>query len=79
VAPCGAEETFNGHPEFLGGMLVAVHGEVEDSVVDGAEDLAVNTTVRLIPLWPEGIGGRRRSGAIDVRLEAEFATHRFEE
>ena len=30
----GAEETFNGHPEFPGGLL-AFHGEVEDGVIDG--------------------------------------------
>ena len=79
VAPCGAEETFNGHPEFPGGLLAAFHGEVEDGIINGAEHPDANAAVRLIPLWPEGIGCCRRSGAIDVRLKAEFAAHRFEE
>lgn len=76
----GAEEPFHVHPKLPGGLLIAVHGEVEDNVVDGAEDPAADAAVRLISLRPEGIRGRRRKcGAIDVRLEAEFAAHLFEE
>jgi hypothetical protein len=36
----------------------------------------VNATLRGVPL---GIIGLRKSGAIDVRVKAEFATQRLEE
>ena len=47
--PVGAEESLDGEPEFLGGLVVIGHGEVEDGVVDGVEEPGANATVRLIP------------------------------
>jgi hypothetical protein len=51
------------------------HGEVEDGVVDGAEDPTLDAAVRLVPIRVGRIGGER---AIDVQLEAKFAAQRLE-
>jgi hypothetical protein len=76
----GAEVDFNSHPKFPCGLLIAVHGEVEDGVVDGAEDPTADAAIRLIPLRPGGISQRwRRGGVVDVRLETEYAAHGLEE
>jgi hypothetical protein len=34
----GAEESLDGDPDVAGGEVVAIDGEAEDGVVDGAED-----------------------------------------
>ena len=68
----GAEDVFDGHPQSAGGLIVALHDEVEDGVGDGAEEPTANAAVRLIPL---GIGRASRRGAVDVVLEPELATH----
>ena len=47
--PVGAEEALNGEPEVPGGLVVVSHGEVEDGVVDGAEEPGADAAVRLIP------------------------------
>jgi hypothetical protein len=54
----------------------AVHGEVENGVVDGAGDPAPDAALRGIPLR---IIRLRRNGAVDVRAKAELAAQRFEE
>ena len=76
----GAEQPFNGDLEFSSRLVITLHGEVEDGVIDGAEDPAADATICLIRGGPKGIGGRwREGGAIDVRLHAKFAAHRLEE
>jgi hypothetical protein len=59
----------------MGRLVVVVHGEVEDGVVDGAEDPTLDAAVCLVPIRVGGIGGEC---AIDVRFEAKFAAQRLE-
>jgi hypothetical protein len=66
----GAEDVLDGDPKSMGRLVVVVHGEVEDGVVDGAEDPTLDAAVCLVPIRVGGIGGEC---AIDVRLEAKFA------
>ena len=73
--PVGAEEALNGEPEVPGSLVVVGHGEVEDGVVDGAEEPGADVAVRLIP---SRILGARWYCAIDVRPEAELAAQRLE-
>jgi hypothetical protein len=44
-------------------LVVAIHGEVEDGVIDGAEYPTTDTIVCLIPLRVSGIGS---ACAVDV-------------
>lgn len=45
-----AEEAFNGELESAGCRVVALQGEVEDEVIDGAKKLVADATLGLIPL-----------------------------
>jgi hypothetical protein len=67
----GAEKVLDGNPEIARSLVVIVHGEAEDEAIDGAKYPTANTSVYLIPLRVSGIG---KACAIDVRLEAKFAT-----
>lgn len=66
----GMEDPLDVHPEIMGGRIGVIHGEIEDGVVDKAEDLATNAALCGVPL---GIIGLRRSGAVDVRAKTELA------
>lgn len=46
-----------------GSLYVTGHGEVENKVIDEAENPATNAAVGLIPI---GIGGAGRNGVVDV-------------
>jgi hypothetical protein len=71
----GAEDVLDGDLESMGRLVVVVHGEVEDGVVDGTEDPTLDATIYLVPIRVGGIGDEC---AIDVQLEAEFAAQRLE-
>jgi hypothetical protein len=71
----GVEDVLDGDPKSTGRLVVVAHGEVEDGVVDEAEDPTLDAAVRLVPIRVGRISGER---AIDVRLEAEFAAQRLE-
>ena len=53
-----------------------VHGEIKDGIVDRAEDPTADAALRDIPL---GVSGLRRSRAVDVLAQPEFAAQRLEE
>ena len=76
MAPSWRGRSLQGHPQITGGGIGTVHGEVEDGVVDGAGDLALDAALRGIPLR---IIRTRGSRAIDVRAKAELAAQRLEE
>jgi hypothetical protein len=72
----GAEESLDGDLDVAGGEVVTVDGEAEDGVVDGAEDLAAEAAVHLVP---DKVLRAWRGAAVDVVAEAELAAHRLEE
>ncbi|RLN39103.1 hypothetical protein C2845_PM01G45960 [Panicum miliaceum] len=63
----GAEEA------LVSGLVVALHGEVKNRIIDGAEDPRADAAIRLVQGRVVGMPWR---GPIDVRLEAELAAHR---
>jgi hypothetical protein len=71
----GAEEGFDGHLEVAGGLILALHGEIKDGVIDEAEDPATDIAVRRVPVRVGGLGGY---GAVNVPADAELATHHLE-
>jgi hypothetical protein len=58
-----AHGSLDGHPQIAGGGIGVVHGEVEEGVVDGVREPAVNAALCGVPL---GVIGLRRSGDVDV-------------
>ena len=71
-----AEEALNRRPEGARCLVVALHGKVEDGVINEAVDPRPHAAVCLIPLR---ILGAWRGRSVDVRFEAEFAAHQLEE
>jgi hypothetical protein len=71
----GAEDALDGGPELTGGLIVALHGDVENRVVDGAKDPRADAAVCLVP---NRVVGAPWKGAVNVQLEAEFAARRLE-
>ena len=68
----GFEETFDGCSEVVGGLVIALHGEVEDRIIDGAEDPSLGAAIGEVPL---GVVGAWRRRVVDVRFEPKFAAH----
>lgn len=66
----GAEDVLNGDPKIASRLVVVLHCEVENGVVDGAEDPTFDGTVRLVPIHVGGISG---SGPSICDLRPNFA------
>lgn len=45
----GAEKSLNRRPKFARRLAVTFHGEVEDGIIDEAEDPAPDAAIGLIP------------------------------
>jgi hypothetical protein len=72
----GAEEALDRCSEGAGALVVALHGEIENRVIDRAEEPRPDAAIGRVPL---GVVEVRRRRPIDVRLETELTAHRFEE
>ena len=75
TACVGAEQGLDRDPELARGLVLDSDGEVEDGVVDGAEDPAAHAALGHIPIRVVGL----RHGAVDVTAKAEHAAQRREE